>query len=103
MRAKVLSTGQGRRRSGRGWSRRQVHRYEVRFRARIRSTRGGRGAGYPALIVRYPDGLSLANSSVLRVCELSKKKRLCMVCMATARDRHYYTSASQGDPPSDEE
>jgi len=26
-----------------------------------------------------------------------------MLCMATARDRHYYTSASQGDPPSDEE
>src|SRR5437762_9923143 len=32
-----------------------------------------------------------------------KSQALSMVCMATARDRHYSTSASQGDPPSDVE
>src|SRR2546426_12582654 len=81
MHARVLSTGQGRRRTGRGWSRRQVHRCGVRFQARIRSTRGGQGAGYPALIVRYPDGLSLANSSVL----LEDKNKSLICCSILLR------------------
>ena len=48
---------------------------------------------------RYAAGnLSRPAARIYRAWELSKKNRLCMSYMATARDRHYYTSPSQADP-----
>src|SRR5437868_2111186 len=74
MHARVLSTGQGQRRSGRAWSHWQVHRRGERFQARNRSTRGGQVAGYPAPVVRYRDALSLANSPVKSTYQLQRHR-----------------------------